>query len=337
MLGKRDPNEKVTIKTDELVIVILVLCVWCGVICLFIKKWGKIRAIEPCQSYFSPEIYDIPLKKSTNGGGSNGDLSNAPNGHDSSQLCQSTTGDGITGVTGSAGGTFMASTESRRSLTTSMTIAAAAAATMAANASITGGHRRDSYPRFLGSPSPSSLYLTVHRPRINSVFVTPPTRPPTPLPMTINYSPGSSTLQQQQLQLQLQQQQQSSGHPCANVKHIESPSTVGDSSANGSSSIPRRFKSAEDLRSIVNEFTRRKSTLLMSASYFQQQQQQQHLLQQQQSRSAHGSSHQQQSILERETSIPSTSSSPSYSQQQQQQQQPQQAQQQQSGQHSIQK
>ena len=153
VLGKRDPNEKVTIKTDELVIVILVLCIWCGIICLFIKKWGKIRAIEPCQSYFSPEIYDIPLKKSTNGG-SNGDLSNTANGHESSQMCPSNTGDGIGA---SAGGTLMASTESRRSLTTSMTIAAAAAATMAANASITGGHRRDSYPRFLGSPSPSSF------------------------------------------------------------------------------------------------------------------------------------------------------------------------------------
>ena len=195
------PGE-VTVKTDELVIVILVLCIWITVIAVFIKKWGKIRAIEPCQSYYSPEIYDIPLKKSM-GITSDAGLSPVGPGPSFDNGCPSH---------------HMTSTESKRSLT--------------------GVSRRESFPAYLmtthASCYPSGTYpsqfghssLTTHsylnahgqRQRLNSVFVTPPTRPPTPLP--------------------------------------------GETS-------PRRFKSAEDLRSIVNEFTRRKSTLLMPPSYFQ--------------------------------------------------------------------
>lgn len=195
------PGE-VTVKTDELVIVILVLCIWVTVIAVFIKKWGKIRAIEPCQSYYSPEIYDIPLKKSM-GLSSDGGLSPVGPGPSFDNNA----------------GHPMTSTESRRSLS--------------------AASRRESYPAYVmtsgtgygfpsgtysGSQFPNSSSNTPNlnpygqRQRLNSVFVTPPTRPPTPLP--------------------------------------------GDSS-------PRRFKSAEDLRSIVNEFTRRKSTLLMPPSYFQ--------------------------------------------------------------------
>jgi hypothetical protein len=194
------PGE-VSVKTDELVIVILVLCIWFTVIGVFIKKWGKIRAIEPCQSYYSPEIYDIPLKKSM---GISSDAGLSPQ------------GPGPSFDNNGCPSHHMTSTESRRSLTASS--------------------RRESYPAYLMTTyaschpsgahtsvftnSPNSSYFTAqgHRQRLNSVFVTPPTRPPTPLP--------------------------------------------GETS-------PRRFKSAEDLRSIVNEFTRRKSTLLLPPSYFQ--------------------------------------------------------------------
>ena len=186
LLRKKDPNEKISIKTDEMVIVILVLLAWFAIICLFIKKWGKIRAIEPCQSYFSPEIYDIPLKKSMLRAAGSLDLSPGTI--------------GPTGTIGSTTGQIMVSTESRKSL-----------------AGITNQLRRDSL--YYLQPSPS--YMNIQRPRINSVFVTPPTRPPTPLP----------------------------------------PDPT-----------PRRYKSAEDLRSIVNELTRRKSTLLMSPTHFMKQQ-----------------------------------------------------------------
>ena len=64
MLLKKQHSGGTTVKMDEAAIVIFVLFVWFGVICLFIKKWGKIRAIEPCQSYFAPEIYELPLKGS---------------------------------------------------------------------------------------------------------------------------------------------------------------------------------------------------------------------------------------------------------------------------------
>lgn len=192
------PGE-VTVKTDELVIVILVLCIWITVIAVFIKKWGKIRAIEPCQSYYSPEIYDIPLKKSM---GISSDAGLSPVGQQSSF--------------DNNGCHFMTSSESKRP-------------------SLSGVSRRESYPAYLMThPAPylpsgpqfvttsltTRLYLNAHgqRQRLNSVFVTPPTRPPTPLP--------------------------------------------------GDTSPARRFKSAEDLRSIVNEFSRRKSTLLMPPSYF---------------------------------------------------------------------
>lgn len=205
LLRKKNANQKVSIRTDELAIVIFVLCAWFGIIGIFIKKWGKIRAIEPCQSYFSPEIYDIPLKKSM-----------APSG-------EMSPGGGAAGVTSGSlipgsepylAGLQMTSRESRGSLSSVL--------------------RRESYPMHVltgvGVQSGRN-YLTVvneatgfSRQRLNSVFVTPPTRPPTPLP--------------------------------------------GETS-------PRRFKSAEDLRSIVSEFTRRKSTLLMNPSHFQRCQQQQ--------------------------------------------------------------
>lgn len=189
----------VTVKTDELVIVILVLCIWITVIAVFIKKWGKIRAIEPCQSYYSPEIYDIPLKKSM-GLSSDGGMSPVGAGQPSFD---------------NNGCHLMTSTESRRSLS-----AASRRESYPAYVMTSSGFPSGTYPSQYANASSNSPYLNPYgqRQRLNSVFVTPPTRPPTPLP--------------------------------------------GESS-------PRRFKSAEDLRSIVNEFTRRKSTLLMPPSYFQ--------------------------------------------------------------------
>lgn len=62
MLLRKKDTGGATVKLDEVAIVVFVLFAWFGVICLFIKKWGKIRAIEPCQSYFAPDIYDLPLK-----------------------------------------------------------------------------------------------------------------------------------------------------------------------------------------------------------------------------------------------------------------------------------
>ena len=192
-LNRQMKTEVTQVKTDELVIVFLVLCIWITVIAIFIKKWGKIRAIEPCQTYYSPEIYDIPLKKS---------MGITP------EAGLSPVGPGPSGLEKN-GSHHMTSTESKRSLSgpasrresypihcLTKAHAGAASQSISSNASVQAGQRL----------------------RLNSVFVTPPTRPPTPLP--------------------------------------------GESSS-------RRFKSAEDLRSIVTHFTRRKSTLLMSPSYFQ--------------------------------------------------------------------
>ena len=195
-LGNQAPSG-VTVKTDELVIVILVLCIWVTVIAIFIKKWGKIRAIEPCQSYYSPEIYDIPLKKSM---GRTSDAGLSP------------VGPGPSFDANGCPSHHMTSTESKRSLSGASRRESYPVYTMTAGHGFPCG----TYPAQLGSPHHSSQGQ--QRLRLNSVFVTPPTRPPTPLP--------------------------------------------ADSS-------PRRFKSAEDLRSIVNEFTRRKSTLLLPPSYFQ--------------------------------------------------------------------
>ena len=87
--------------------------------------------------------------------------------------------------------------------------------------SIAHVRRESTFGSFNQSPS----FLSIQRPRVNSVFVTPPTRPVTPA-LARN---GAYT-----------------------------------SAAELTTSPPRRYKSAEDLRHIVNSFTRRKSTFLMS-------------------------------------------------------------------------
>ena len=212
LLRKRDPNEPLRLKTDEVVIVVGVLLAWMAIIALFIKKWGKIRAIEPCQSYFSPEIYDIPLNKSLGLIKRSVDMTaqsaiaqTSPS-HQQQQLIMSS-------------GLPLVNTDSRRSLS-----------------ALVSTLRRDSNNYYLSSPPSCTMGEPgVGRPRMNSVFVTPPTRPVTPY--GANGNNGGS------------------GGRASLV-------------SNAGESPPRRFKSAEDLRSIVNQFTRRKSTLLMSPTYF---------------------------------------------------------------------
>ncbi|KAI1287839.1 hypothetical protein HDE_09857 [Halotydeus destructor] len=183
LLRKVTPaKSKLTIEVHEVAIVVCVLLVWFGVIGLFIKKWGKIRAIEPCQSYFANDIYGLPDKAKQMSVCSTLDPLNIANVNQQLQ-----------------------SADSRRSLSAAAGII----------------RRESTFGSFNQSPS----FLSIQRPRINSVFVTPPTRPVTPM-------------------------------------HAYSSPFCSMGSYEGSTS--RRFKSAEDLRHIVNSFTRRKSTFLMS-------------------------------------------------------------------------
>lgn len=252
LLRKKDPNAPLKLKTDEVVIVVAVLVAWVSIIALFIKKWGKIRAIEPCQSYFSPEIYDIPLSKSLSAKRSVDISAQTQISQANTQLILNS------GLPLNCATSDMMSRRSLSALVTNL--------------------RRDSINYHLTSSSPPSIVegsssaTSYHqRPRMSSVFVTPPTRPQTPFKDGhrgghVQYhddDDGQYHHQHHQQQQQQQQQQQSNQRTSVVSINYNPPSRT--SSAD---SPPRRYKSAEDLRSIVNEFTRRKSTLLMSPSYF---------------------------------------------------------------------
>lgn len=57
-------SKGISIKMDEAVIVIFVLCFWMGVIALFCNKWGKIRHLEPFHPDYKepdPEPFPSPV------------------------------------------------------------------------------------------------------------------------------------------------------------------------------------------------------------------------------------------------------------------------------------
>lgn len=225
LLRKKDPNAPLKLKMDEVVIVVGVLIAWMSIIGLFIKKWGKIRAIEPCQSYFSPEIYDIPLNKSL------GLIKRSVDMSAQTAMSQSLTvqhqqlilNSGLPMLAPGTSGAF----DSRRSLS-------ALVSNLRRDSNNCAGGYNLSSPPSIDVQSTGGHH---QRQRVNSVFVTPPTRPVTPYDGT-NNNIGNGDRERTSV-----------------------VSIMGESP-------PRRFKSAEDLRSIVNEFTRRKSTLLMSPTYF---------------------------------------------------------------------
>lgn len=64
-----DTEESVAMKPAELAVVALVLLVWLGVIRLFIKKWGKIRTLEPNRAIRQPGRVSVSKIDSCQGSG----------------------------------------------------------------------------------------------------------------------------------------------------------------------------------------------------------------------------------------------------------------------------
>lgn len=49
------------VRTEEVLIVVLVLLLWVGAIALFFNRWGKIRMLEPYQPKFQQHRASCPL------------------------------------------------------------------------------------------------------------------------------------------------------------------------------------------------------------------------------------------------------------------------------------
>ena len=179
-----DTEESATMKPAELLVVVLVLLAWVGVIRLFIKKWGKIRTLEPHQNRIIPADQTGVSKVDLRSG--------------SGTIIIPTTAAGTAVIhAGSICGALAAPCKSR----------------LQSFANIT------SIPKLQMSESQDSLFSsswvgavgsgqTPCRPRINSVFLTSPSRRPS-------------------------------------FMQFENNST------------PRRYKSAEDLQSVVMQVTER--------------------------------------------------------------------------------
>ncbi|RWS27605.1 ephrin type-A receptor 7-like protein [Leptotrombidium deliense] len=58
-----DNDTGINVRPTEVLIVVLVLIAWLGVIFLFIKKWGKIRTLEPTRSRANDEDYSVYQQK----------------------------------------------------------------------------------------------------------------------------------------------------------------------------------------------------------------------------------------------------------------------------------
>lgn len=55
------PGPRLVVRTEEVLIVVFVLCLWVGAIALFFNRWGKIRMLEPYQPKFQQHRASCPM------------------------------------------------------------------------------------------------------------------------------------------------------------------------------------------------------------------------------------------------------------------------------------